>query len=149
MSSIQSIVDRFEIEALRGEFTDSVMMRDPDRLASLFTEDGLWRIPGAGVELTGREQIRDGSKRLQSQWDFFVQTTHPGTIQIDGDAAAGRAYISELARLQDGRSGLNYAVYHDRYQRTEDGWKFAERVYEVRYLDATPLSGSAQIESHE
>ncbi|WP_145027026.1 nuclear transport factor 2 family protein [Paenibacillus sp. Y412MC10] len=149
MSSIQSIVDRFEIEALRGEFTDSVMMRDPDRLASLFTEDGVWRIPGAGVKLTGREQIRDGSKRLQSQWDFFVQTTHPGTIQIDGDAAAGRAYISELARLQDGRSGLNYAVYHDRYQRTEDGWKFAERVYEVRYLDTTPLSGSAQIESHE
>ncbi|WP_163880263.1 nuclear transport factor 2 family protein [Paenibacillus favisporus] len=149
MSSIQSIVDRFEIEALRGEFTDSVMMRDPDRLASLFTEDGVWRIPGAGVELTGREQIRDGSKRLQSQWDFFVQTTHPGTIQIDGDSAAGRAYISELARLQDGRSGLNYAVYHDRYQRTEDGWKFAERVYEVRYLDTTPLSGSAQIESHE
>lgn len=113
MSSIQSIVDRFEIEALRGEFTDSVMMRDPDRLASLFTEDGVWRIPGAGVELTGREQIRDGSKRLQSQWDFFVQTTHPGTIQIDGDAAAGRAYISELASLQDGRSGLNYAVYHE------------------------------------
>lgn len=149
MSSIESIVDRFEIEALLGEFTDSVMMRDPDRLASLFTEDGVWRIPGAGVELTGREQIRDGSKRLQSQWDFFVQTTHPGTIQIDGDAAAGRAYISELARLQDGRSGLNYAVYHDRYQRTEDGWKFAERVYEVRYLDTTPLSGSAQIESHE
>lgn len=149
MSSIESIVDRFEIEALLGEFTDSVMMRDPDRLASLFTEDGVWRIPGAGVELTGREQIRDGSKRLQSQWDFFVQTTHPGTIQIDGDAAAGRAYISELARLQDGRSGLNYAVYHDRYQRKEDGWKFAERVYEVRYLDTTPLSGSAQIESHE
>ncbi|MBB3130090.1 uncharacterized protein (TIGR02246 family) [Paenibacillus rhizosphaerae] len=149
MNSIQSIVDRFEIEALRGEFTDSVMMRDPDRLASLFTEDGVWRIPGAGVELTGREQIRGGSKRLQSQWDFFVQTTHPGTIQLDGDTAVGRAFISELARLQDGRSGLNYAVYHDRYQRTADGWKFAERVYEIRYLDTTPLSGSVQIEAHE
>jgi len=33
-------------------------------------------------------------------------------------------------------------VYHDRYQRTEDGWKFAERVYEARYLDTTPLTGS-------
>lgn len=149
MSSIQSIVDRFEIEALRGEFTDSVMMRDPDRLASLFTKDGVWRISSVDTEFTGREQIRDGSKRLQSQWDFFVQTTHPGTIQLEGDTAAGRAYISELARLQDGRSGLNYAVYHDRYQRTAEGWKFAERVYEVRYIDTTPLSGSAQIESHE
>ena len=37
---------------------------------------------------------------------------------------------------------LNYAVYHDRYQRTGDGWKFTERVYEVRYLDTTPLAGS-------
>ena len=43
----------------------------------------------------------------------------------------------------DGGSHLNYAVYHDRYERTPDGWKFAERVYEVRYLDTTPLTGSA------
>jgi ketosteroid isomerase-like protein len=148
MSEFQSIVDRIEIEALRGEFTDTVMMRDPDRLASLFTEDGVWRISQL-VEFVGREQIRAGSKRLQSQWDYFVQTTHAGTIQLEGNTAVGRAYISELARLRDGRSGLNYAVYHDRYQRTEDGWKFAERVYEVRYLDTTPLSGSAQIDSHE
>jgi hypothetical protein len=33
-------------------------------------------------------------------------------------------------------------VYHDRYQRTADGWKFTERVYEVKYLDTTPLAGS-------
>jgi hypothetical protein len=34
-------------------------------------------------------------------------------------------------------------VHHDRYQRTTEGWKFAERVYEVSYLDTTPLAGSA------
>ena len=44
--------------------------------------------------------------------------------------------------MRDGSSHLNYAVYHDRYQRTPDGWKFTERVYEVRYLDTTPLTGS-------
>jgi hypothetical protein len=27
-------------------------------------------------------------------------------------------------------------------QRTPDGWKFTERVDEVRYLDTTPLAGS-------
>jgi len=72
-----------------------------------------------------------------------VQNTHPGTIQLDGDTATGRAYMQELARTRDGRQGLNYAIYHDRYQRTPDGWKFAERVYEVRYLDTSPLAGSA------
>ena len=40
MSDLQAIADRFEIEALRGEFTDAVMMRDYDRLTSLFTPGG-------------------------------------------------------------------------------------------------------------
>jgi hypothetical protein len=90
-----------------------------------------------------RYGIRARDERLQGQWDFFVQTTHPGTIQLDGDTATGRAYIQELARTLDGRQGLNYAIYHDRYKRTPDGWKFTERVYEVRYVDTTPLAGSA------
>ena len=39
MTGFQSIADRFEIEALRGEFTDAVMMRDYDRVALLFTHE--------------------------------------------------------------------------------------------------------------
>ena len=143
MSDFQAIVDRVEIEALRGEFTDAAMMRDRARLASLFTPNGALRMPHIPAEAVGREQIRAGGERLQAQWDFFVQTTHPGTIVLDGDTATGRAYIQEVMRLRDGSSHLNYAIYHDRYQRTGDGWKFAERVYEVRYLDTTPLAGSA------
>ena len=143
MSDLQAIADRVEIEALRGEYTDAVMMRDYDRLASLFTQDGVVRMPHVPAELAGREEIRAGVERLQALVDYFVQTTHPGTIRLDGDTASGRAYICELIRLRDGSSHLNYAIYHDRYQRTGDGWKFTERVYEVRYLDTTPLAGSA------
>jgi hypothetical protein len=72
----------------------------------------------------------------------LVQTTHPGTIALDGDTASGRAYLQELGRARDGRQGLNYAIYHDRYRRTGDGWRFSERVYEVRYEDTTPLAGA-------
>jgi ketosteroid isomerase-like protein len=143
MTDLQALADRFEIEALRGEFTDAVMMCDYDRLASLFTQDGAARIPDINAQAVGREEIRAGAERLQGLWDYFVQTTHPGTIQLEDDTASGRAYISELGRMRDGSSQLNYAVYHDRYQRTPDGWKFAERVYEVRYLDTSPLAGTA------
>jgi hypothetical protein len=143
MSDFQAIADRVEIEALRGEFTDAAMMRDGDRLASLFTHDGALRMPNVPVDFNSREEIRLGRERLQARWDYFVQNTHPGMIQLDGDTATGRAYIQELVRLRDGFSGLNYAIYHDRYQRTSDGWKFAERVYEVRYHDTTPLTGAA------
>jgi hypothetical protein len=50
MSDVQTIADRVEIEALRGEFTDAAMMRDYDRLASLFTPDGALRMPNIPVE---------------------------------------------------------------------------------------------------
>jgi ketosteroid isomerase-like protein len=143
MTDLQAIADRVEIEALRGEFTDAAMMRDRARLASLFTPDGALRMPNVPVEQVGREEIVSGGEHLQAQWDVFVQNTHPGTIELDGDTASGRAYMSELVRTRDGRSQLNYAIYHDRYERTPDGWKFAERIYEVRYLDTTPLAGSA------
>jgi len=142
MSDFRAIADRVEIEALRGEFTDAVMMRDYDRGASLFTPDGAVRMPHIPVELEGREQIRAWGERVPGLVDYFVQTTHPGTIQLDGDTASGRAYLQELVRFRDGRSHLNYANYHDRYQRTGDGWKFTERVYEIRYLDTNPLAGA-------
>jgi len=143
MRDFETIADRVEIEALRGEFTDAVMMRDYDRVASLFTTDGALRIPDVPLDLTGREQIRAWGDGVPTVVDFLVQTTHAGTIRLDGDTASGRAYIQELVRARDDRSGLNFAIYHDRYQRTGDGWKFTERVYEIRYLDTTPLVGTA------
>jgi ketosteroid isomerase-like protein len=143
VNDLQAIADRVEIEALRGDFTDALMMHDYDRFASLFTDDATWAIPYIKVEIVGREAIRAGIERMQGLWDYFVQTTHPGTIQLDGDTAVGRAYIFEVGRMRDGRSELNYSLYHDRYRRTADGWKFAERVYEVRYLDTSPLAGAA------
>jgi ketosteroid isomerase-like protein len=139
MSDLQAIADRVEIEALRSEFTDAGMMRDYDRVASLFTPAGVWRMPDIPAELAGREEIRAWGERVPTLVDYLVQTTHPGTIQLEGDTASGRAYIQELIRLRDGSSHLNYAIYHDRYQRTGDGWKFTERVYEIRYLDHSPL----------
>src|SRR5207247_6576770 len=143
MSDLQAIADRVQIEALRGEYTDAVMMRDYDRVALLFTPDGALRMPNVPVELVGLEAIRAWGDRVPAFVDYLVQTTHPGMIRLDGDTASGRAYMCELIRLRDGSSQLNYAIYHDRYQRTPDGWKFTERVYEIRYLDTTPLAGSA------
>jgi len=143
MSDLQAIADRFEIEALRAEFTDAVMMRDYDRVATLFTQDGVWRMPNIPAELAGQDEIRAFGERVPGFVDYLVQTTHPGAVRLDGDTASGRAYIQELIRLRDGGSELNYAIYHDSYRRTPDGWRFAERVYEIRYLDTTPLTGSA------
>ncbi|XVU30202.1 nuclear transport factor 2 family protein [Actinoplanes sp. CA-054009] len=143
MTDFQAIADRVLIEALRGEFTDCAMTRDYDRLATLFTEDGALRMPNIPAELTGREQIRAFGRRVPSLVDFLVQNSHPGHLHLDGDTATGRTYMQEIGRSRDGRAELNWAIYHDRYRRTAGGWKFTERVYEVRYHDTTPLTGTA------
>jgi ketosteroid isomerase-like protein len=145
MSDLRTIADRVEIEALRGEFTDAVMMRDYDRLAALFTEDGVLRMPNIPAELTGREQMREWGRKVPEFVDFLVQNSHPGHLRIEGDTAAGRTYMQEIGRARDGRTEANWAIYHDRYERTADGWRFTERVYEVRYHDNTPLSGTAPV----
>jgi ketosteroid isomerase-like protein len=103
VSDLQAIADRVEIEALRGEFTDAVMMRDYDRVASLFTPDGALRMPNIPAGLAGRDEIRAWGERVPDLVDYLVQTTHPGTIRLDGDTASGRAYMQELGRAKDGQ----------------------------------------------
>ncbi|MFE5095300.1 nuclear transport factor 2 family protein [Streptomyces sp. NPDC056638] len=90
-------------------------MRDYDRIALLFTPDGALRMSNIPVELEGQEPIRACGRRVPNVVDFLVQNTHPGVIQLDGDTASGRAYMSEVGRGRDSRGGLNYAIYHDRY----------------------------------
>jgi ketosteroid isomerase-like protein len=145
MSDLQAIADRVEIEALRAEFTDASMMHDWDRFASLFTPDGAWRMPHIDVALESRDEIRTAVEQLRGTWEYFVQNPHPGTIQLDGDTATGRAYIHEFGRFHDGTYLLNYSIYHDRYRRTPDGWKFIERRYEILYVDTNPLTGSTTL----
>ena len=142
MTNLAAMADRVEIEALRGEHGDAPMNGDYDHFASLFTEDAVWRIPFANVEFVGRREIRAGIEQLQGAWEFWVQNMHSGTIRLDGDTASGREYIFEIGLQRDGTSIVSYSVFHDRYRRTPDGWKFTERVLEPRYLDTTPLTGA-------
>src|SRR6266487_1261254 len=92
MSDLQAIADRVEIEALRGEFTDAGMMRDYDRLASLFTHDAVWRIPAVNAEFAGREEIRDRAG------------LRPPTGDQAADPAAQRAFDTQL-QLMEARVG--------------------------------------------
>ena len=50
-----------------------------------------------------------------------------------------RLYIrdTDAAGLLEALAGTGLA------RRTEDGWRFTERVYEIRYRDQSPLPGSA------
>jgi hypothetical protein len=115
---------------------------DYDRGGSLFRkDDDVVRMRHINQELVGRRRSAPGPSGCRVSWTTSCKPRTPGTIELQGETAVGRAFTSEPARFGDGRSQLNYAVYHD--QRTPEGWKFTELVYEVRYRDTTPLAGAA------
>ena len=97
MSDFQASADRVEIEALHVEFSDAAMMRDYDRLASLFTPDGALRCP------TPRRARRPGGdrawgKRVRILWTSCCRTRIPTRSLL---TAAPR----QAARTRDGREG--------------------------------------------
>ena len=59
-------------------------------------------MPKIPADLVGREAIRGWGERVPAVVDYLVQTTHPGTIRLDGDTASGRACMHELGRARDG-----------------------------------------------
>ena len=142
MTEFQKIADRFEIDALRAEFTDARMMRDYDRLAALFTDDGRWCIPSAPTSTSVAARHPGGHRAAAATLGVLRAEPARGRGLVDGDIATGRGYVTEFGRLRDGSSHANHAVYHDRYTRTADGWRFTERVYEIRYVDDSPLPGA-------
>ena|SRR6478672_2566076 len=97
MSDFQAIADRVEIEALRGEYTDAVMMRDYDRVALLFTPDGALRMPNVPVDLVGLEKIRAWGDRVPAFVDYLVQTTHPGIIRPEAASPSRSSSASATA----------------------------------------------------
>jgi uncharacterized protein (TIGR02246 family) len=96
-------------------------------LVELFTADAVLKVPGRTLQ--GREAIRDffsevaggtGRKPIRVLRHFVA--THQIDLEAE-DAATGRCYYQVLTE-----HGLDHwGRYLDRYERTQGGWRFAER----------------------
>ena len=123
-------------------FADAAIHADPDAFAALWTDDGHWSIAEPiGADFHGRDAIRDGFTGLIGAWEFLIQAPQYGLLAVDGDTATGRWLVREVGRTVGGAGQHNDAFYHDRYARTADGWRFAERTYAFLLLDAADVVG--------
>ena len=81
-------------------------------------------------------------RRLLQAEKYFIQMTHSGVIEIKGDRATAR-----FVEAERGRGESTYydclAVYEDVLVRDTEGWRFAKRSYQYRFLDQTPFGGQA------
>ncbi|MBM7365862.1 nuclear transport factor 2 family protein [Gordonia hydrophobica] len=105
-------------------------LADPDEAASAFAPDAVWDATAVGLErFEGYDAIHG----------FFVadaaavaRGAHILTNHIvdfdDEDHAHGTNYVYAEAEMKSGAEIKAIALNRDRYVRTADGWKIAERI---------------------
>ena len=139
---LQRLLDENACEKLITEYFQLVDFGNSSAIPELFTQDG--RLSGPGIEMVGQEEIR--AFLSERQLIERRQSRHLCTnilIHIDGDQATSRCYLLNFRHdSQTGvaespaPSGLPKFIgeYHDHFLRTDQGWKFASRRFEVAFL---------------
>ena len=92
--------------------------------------------------IEGRDAIVDHWRTSIANYRHVVQLYLSSTATIDGDEAAGRAYLVELNVPVDGERRMLVGCYDDTYRRTAEGWRFASRTLSRLYQGLPDLSGT-------
>lgn len=110
---------------------------DPEGLAALFTEDGVWDGGPHGVA-RGRDEIRALWEATRANASFAVHyiTNHVVDIDPSGDSATGTCSLWEPITL-GGRAMWASVIYAERYLKRDGAWLFAEMKLDT--LFCTPF----------
>ncbi|MDW3219538.1 MAG: nuclear transport factor 2 family protein [Acidimicrobiales bacterium] len=100
------------------------------------------------IDFNGPQAIGDFIAGQLEQFDFFEFVILNTVIEIDATAgrAGARMYMQEARQeIATGRRTDTYGVYHDRFERGDDGrWWFARRHYRS-YARTTPAGDDADL----
>ncbi len=132
-----------ECERLVTLYCHYVDHGEAERIADLFTKDGVWRSPE--VTLDGADELRRGFGARQVNTRRMSRHVCNNLLidVIDSDHAKGCVYLT-LYRY-DGEEGRRTSPlegpalvgeYRDRFVRTPDGWRIAERDIGVSFVRA-------------
>ncbi|MCC4600421.1 nuclear transport factor 2 family protein [Xanthomonas melonis] len=141
---LQRLEDESAIRALVARFADTCIRADHDGFKALWTDDGIWEI-GAPFNLRrdGIEAIAALLHQLRDERNFFTQLVPTGVIVIEGDRAAARWPVRELATGPEDHYYDNVAMYSDTFVRTASGWRFSSRSYTYLWLNTEPFGGQS------
>lgn len=132
------IADRCEIEALLIRYCTLVDRGDVDALVlEVFADDGVDN-HGLGV-WRDREGLRDGFNWVLSRFAGTVHQITNVAVQLDGDRATSRCYVTGwhwLPREGEGRRAAGrqadfvvVGAYDDELERRPEGWRIVHRTF--------------------
>ncbi|MHA7833087.1 MAG: nuclear transport factor 2 family protein [Algiphilus sp.] len=144
MQSLQALSDRAEIESVMVQYVNAIDTRDFEALDTVFT-------PDAWIDYTAMGGIKGVFPEVKA-WLAQVLPSFPAYyhlignigITLDGDSARSRSacFNPMTVRLEDGQTQTFFLGlwYHDRWQRTAEGWRITERVEEKCFDHNVPAA---------
>lgn len=101
---------------------------DPQGIASLFVDDGVWDGGKLFGRFAGRDAIRDHFADIAGQIQFAAHLVLNPIIDVDGDRAHGRWWLLMpcTAARRGGKIEGRWLVaeYEEEYVRRDGDWKF-------------------------
>lgn len=135
-AAIQQTLNRYSVHASRADW---------DEVLATYLPDGVWAVPGLGARFEGREAIRGGLLRFSGPMDYIVQVNTPAVIEVSGAVARARSVVRECGKFVGRDEALEVlGLYDDKLERSAEGWRFAERIFEIRGMHGFPLSPAGQ-----
>lgn len=135
-----SSADELAIRDLNARYIDAVNRYNQDDWSATWSESASWNL--LGMEVEGRDNIVQLWGGAMSSFEFALMMLNSGTLQIDGDTASGRWYVTEHIKPKEGDPNITLGVYDDRYIKEDGQWRFAHRHYNVMYQGAADYSGN-------
>ena len=133
------VADRLEIQDLCTRYGVGVDRRDWDLWESCFTEDAI-------IDYTAMGGIRGPVKEVRTWLEKSFRRVGPSQhftlnaeVEIDGDEATNRVGFYNPMPMEVNDKKLVFFCggwYHDKLTRTDEGWKFRERVEEYSFNTA-------------
>lgn len=143
--SLEARIARLEdLEAIRdlkaqyAQYCDDSY--DPDGIASLFTEDGVWEATFPPGEYRSREAIREFFTGVSKEFIWALHYVVRPTIELADDGLSANAswYLLGLMTMQDPGAdpepALVSGIYSDRYVKQDGQWRIAHMKLQTHQL---------------
>lgn len=136
------VEDELAIRDLCARYIDAVNRKNGDDWQVTWAENASWFL--LGQEVTGRDNILAFWLDTMNLFDFVVMAQNSLTLEVNGDRATGRCYITEYLSMKGAEPGTTQGVYDDTFVKEDGEWRIDSRNYHILYQGPADLSGQYQ-----